>query len=329
MPAGLVAFGVALIIAIPLVMYKFQVDKDEAIKILTDMYKNELNKAKHEMKTINGNIDKLQVEIDEQESKLNNNEFKVPRHNKNIKIILNIGPTGFGKSLVCNRLIGNDDSINDIIEESAVFKVAEEGDPDSETKEFEMTQKSDICIVDAPGQFDSHGNDTDIYNFMAKYFKGCGGVNLFCIYYKFGGKLDINYKNLLKSYQKFWGPDMWEYCCVIITFVDNPTKQLNSINKIKSKYIEFLNEISNNKCNNIMFYEFGKENFKQSRNKIFKRLSKSTKKYVCDSVSAPVNELIDKLHILKEKKQKIQNTINTCKGMIPKLQASKEVKKNK
>ena len=279
--------------------------------------KRKLRENEIKLEEINHKIGKLETELKVQEIELDNDIFVDARKDENVKIVLNIGPTGFGKSLACNRLIGNTNKISNI-EEKGEFEIAEFGDCESKTKDFKMKCKDNICFVDTPGQYDSNGNDKFIYNQMAKYFQGCGGVNLFCIYFKFGGKLDSTYKELLEAYQHFWGKGMWEYCCVIITFVDKPDKYRKKIDKLKEKFMEFLNKISNNKCNDIIFYEFGKRKFRESVTKIHKRMSASSTKYICKNINSPVNKIIAELQTQKKIRALIMDEISQLKAYIKK-----------
>eukprot|EP01084_Bolivina_argentea_P046812 86221_1 len=144
-------------------------------------------------------------ELEKQEQMLNSHVFQLERFcdlEHKSRVVMMIGPTGFGKSLVSNRLLGIDDSVYDISEakENAYeFDVAQIGDTDSITDK--LTKKSKIVhiidenklqsfvlsVIDTPGAFDSKGNDNDHNNMMAHYFEACGGINGFGIVFLFGG----------------------------------------------------------------------------------------------------------------------------------------------
>ena len=55
-------------------------------------------------------------DLKKHENLLNNKQSLSIAHAPMYKTIMAIGPTGFGKSLVCNRLIGVKDSVDDIVD---------------------------------------------------------------------------------------------------------------------------------------------------------------------------------------------------------------------
>eukprot|EP01084_Bolivina_argentea_P249228 417118_1 len=180
-------------------------------------------------------------QLQQQEDKINNKTFQIERDCTNSKIIVCIGPVGYGKSLVCNRLVGHGDDIEvddmcDLSEsKKSMFKV---GDGlNSVTKDlikktrdvliYQNTNKNAklftamrLSVVDTPGAFDADGNDLDIQNLMKEFFHFCCGINMFCIFFKFGLRFDANYKKLLKIYDDFWGEKFWQHCVIFITNCD-------------------------------------------------------------------------------------------------------------
>eukprot|EP01084_Bolivina_argentea_P048556 89447_1 len=119
--------------------------------------------------------------LEKQEKKLNSYNFAMERFynlNNKSKIIMVIGPTGFGKSLVANRLLGNKEDIDNISEsKECEFKVAMTGNTNSvtntlnkkskivniingkEEKEKEKEESYILSVIDTPGAFDSNGCD--------------------------------------------------------------------------------------------------------------------------------------------------------------------------
>eukprot|EP01084_Bolivina_argentea_P111615 199094_1 len=228
-------------------------------KILTHNQKVDLfNVQLQRLKDIEEKVIPKAKELQQQEEKINNKTFQIEREStSSSKVLLCVGPTGYGKSLICNRLLGDDDDIG-CLEESkeTLFKVAEFGDPESqtsallkETKDvFIFTNESvpisffRLSVVDSPGSFDSQGNDLHVLNCMKEFFYSSGGINIFCLFFKFGAKLDANYKTLLANYRIFWGDSFWKHCVIVITHCDTDTEKLKkklnkarecTINKIK------------------------------------------------------------------------------------------------
>jgi len=273
-----------------------------------------------------------------EETAFKNKDFTFERWDTNRKVILMIGPTGFGKSTVCNRLMGNNDDIDEISEsESSPFKVANAGEVDPETTS--LNKKSwnvkiykddnnknilgsyDLSIVDSPGAFCSKGYDKAVFNdTMKKYFNACGGINLFCIFFRYGNKWDTTYDTLLKDYQTFWGKNMWKHCCVIITNCDKDGKNAKGLAKglpkTKNEIKKSLNKISKNRCNHVKMYEFGEDNFKESRQEILLSLLNHNKKYMNEQVSAEINELWDNQKKQQKKCEESTRKANTIKDKL-------------
>eukprot|EP01084_Bolivina_argentea_P215305 365516_1 len=258
-------------------------------------------------------------ELQKQEQTLNNQFFELERFcdlGDKSRVVMMIGPTGFGKSLISNRLLGNNNDIDHISESKECdFPVAKIGNADSVTDK--LTKKSKIIhineeesfvlsVVDTPGAFDSKGNDNDHNNMMAHYFEACGGINVFGIVFQFGGKTDINYNQLIQKYVDFFGERLWKHCCIFITYCDMDSKKgikriKKGLQKTKDQINLFLKEISNNKNINIPIYMFGEDNFKKSTNDLLLSLTDQNcpfyNKYKCENIESPIDFLYKQLQM--------------------------------
>eukprot|EP01083_Nonionella_stella_P213499 770011_1 len=310
-----------------------------------------------------------QKELKQQEQRLNSHSFELERicgiHNKS-RVVMVIGPTGFGKSLIANRLLGNEHDIDDIMESKECdFVVADSGDPESVTNELkkksklvhikmeESTKEESfvLSVVDSPGAFDSNEKDNDYNNLMTHYFGACGGINVFAIFFKFDGKLTDKYKELLKQYSEFFGDGLWKHCSIFITRCDMDSKQrkkavTKGLQTTKDQIHSDLKEISNGQCDDVPIYTFGMENFKQS---IFDFLASLMddqnafyNKYKCKNNQSPIDvlyrelegevkqhkKLVDELHDISEKAKEAKDKVNFDKWttLANKLQADEELR---
>lgn len=72
-----------------------------------------------------------------------------------------------------------------------------------------------LSIVDTPAYGDSQGN------ILARYLRGCGGVNLFRLFFDLGSRrFDQTFENLLKYFVKVFGKTFWKHCIIIYTKSD-------------------------------------------------------------------------------------------------------------
>eukprot|EP01084_Bolivina_argentea_P183645 316858_1 len=201
--------GITLVTVIPILpalfgYCKYKCKKCESYKKKYNVESKKFNDKLSEIKKSETFILPKLKELQKQEQTLNSHSFELERFcdlNHKSRVVMVIGPTGFGKSLVCNRLLGNVQDIDDISElkqSTAEFQVAMTGNAESVTNKLEKKSKivymKDcneqqtfiLSVIDTPGAFDSTGNDNDYNNMMSHYFGACGGINVFVILFKFG-----------------------------------------------------------------------------------------------------------------------------------------------
>eukprot|EP01083_Nonionella_stella_P292971 996418_1 len=195
--AGPVGMGLGALVALGYTGYTYYTQSAEDANQMkkknynskVELYNIQLKKKQDLDKTILT----LKKCLMEQEAKMNS-EFLVERSSKKSRVVLAIGPTGYGKSLFCNRMTGNESPIDDLEDEKASllikFPVAEFASTKSKTAQLskrrmdvyidkngikKKTPSILLSIVDSPGDFDSKGNEKHIKNNMAEYFRACGG----------------------------------------------------------------------------------------------------------------------------------------------------------
>eukprot|EP01083_Nonionella_stella_P016664 46563_1 len=288
-----------------------------------------------------------QKELKQQEEKLNSHSFEVERicdiRNKS-RVVMVIGPTGFGKSLIANRLLGNEHDIDHIMESKECdFIVAESGDAESVTNE--LNKKSKIVhitagknkedsfvlsVVDTPGAFDSNSIDDDYNNMMAHYFRACGGINVFAIFFRFSFKITNKYKELLKQYAAFFGDGLWKHCAIFITYCDmdsdKATKRVTKgLQRTKDQIHSDLREISNGKCGDVSIYTFGEDNFKKSTFDFLASLMDESSafydKYKCKNIQSPIDVLYGEL---KQKVKQHEKLVKELQHINEKVKEAKD-----
>eukprot|EP01083_Nonionella_stella_P213495 769999_1 len=273
-----------------------------------------------------------------------------------------IGPTGFGKSLIANRLLGNEHDIDHIMESNECdFNVGQSGNAESVTKELNkkskivhMTTEENkddsfvLSVVDTPGAFDSNDNDDDYNNVMSHYLDACGGINVFVIFFRFNGKMTNKYKELLKQYATFFGDGLWKHCAVFITYCDKYIQKrvTKGLKTTKNQIHSFLKEISNGQCDGVPIFTFGEDNFKESTFEFLASLvdERNTfyNKYKCKNNQSPIDvlyrelegevkqhkKLVDELHDISEKAKEAKDKVNFDKWttLANKLQADEELR---
>eukprot|EP01083_Nonionella_stella_P016663 46560_1 len=371
--AGLVSLGSVLGTIIPIYPVWYAIDKHNQSK-----EDQNINHKKHynaQSKAFNAKLRQIkrseeyilskQKELKQQEDKLNSHCFELERicgiRNKS-RVVMVIGPTGFGKSLIANRLLGNEHDIDDIMESKECdFTVAEGGNTKSVTNK--LNKKSKIVhitagknkedsfvlsVVDTPGAFDSNSIDDDYNNMMAHYFRACGGINVFAIFFRFSFKITNKYKELLKQYAAFFGDGLWKHCAVFITYCDKYIQKrvTKGLKTTKNQIHSFLKEISNGQCDGVPIFTFGEDNFKESTFEFLASLvdERNTfyNKYKCKNNQSPIDvlyrelegevkqhkKLVDELHDISEKAKEAKDKVNFDKWttLANKLQADEELR---
>eukprot|EP01084_Bolivina_argentea_P178982 309316_1 len=122
--------------------FAYKKERNSVTKIFNDKLK--------QIKQLEQRILSKMKELETQEQKLNSHNFEMERFgnlNNTSKTVMVIGPTGFGKSLVANRLLGNKQDSDDISEskQSELFKVAMSGNTHSVT--YKLDKKSKIVHI--------------------------------------------------------------------------------------------------------------------------------------------------------------------------------------
>ena len=150
----------------------------------------------------------------------------------NVKLFIALGVTGVGKSTFLNRLMGDKSRRGLGGELRNGFGVG--NDVRSFTKDIAkqlINVRVDnvdyhFSIVDTPGAGDSENRDVEFENKLVLYLRGCGGVNIFGIFFSFAElRFTKPYQDLLHKYQDMLGKEFWKHCVIIATKADVVEKE--------------------------------------------------------------------------------------------------------
>ena len=162
-------------------------------------------------------------------------------------------------------------------------------------------------------------NTTDEYthyiNELVEFVKKLGGVDMFCITFKFGSKLDANYQQLLQLYQQFWGKKFWKHCVIIVTHCDKNMQKITNakLDKTKAQIRSFLKEkcqVDPDSIESIPVLPIGDDNFAQTIADVMVSLDDTNSSYQLfrpESMTSLLDKTCEKLQQLrKEYKTKVQ-----------------------
>eukprot|EP01083_Nonionella_stella_P306021 1069980_1 len=160
---------------------------------------------------------------------------------------------------------------------------------------------------------------------MAHYFRACGGINVFAIFFRFSFKITNKYKELLQQYAEFFGDGLWKHCSIFITYCDMDSKQrkkavIKGLQTTKDQINSFLQEISNGQCNDVPIYTFGMENFKQSTFDFLVSLMDERNAFYtkskCGNIKSPIDILYGELKQKVKQHEKLTNELQTLSGKV-------------
>lgn len=196
-----------------------------------DELKENLGKISGEIKEYESELQVKQEEYEESMYSIGSERtlmkrFETERNNKDVSLVIAIGPIGVGKSTFCNRFIGDESDWA----EKGKFEV-EMADEDEAPSLRSVTQEikkqtttyngKKYTIVDTPGAHDNEQKDEINTEDLVRWLRGCGGVNGFLVFYDLSTmRISGPYGELLFKYQTILGKDAWEHVIIIATKAD-------------------------------------------------------------------------------------------------------------
>ena len=154
--------------------------------------------------------------------------------------IVPLGPTGSGKSQLCN-FIYKDKS-------NTKFEVSDSLNSKTKNPQFELCTRNDINIelVDTAGCSDSNGDDEKNFKKLIEKLREKKTIDLFLLVFNFTGRIDQTTRDYIKLISNTFTPtEFYNHLVVIFTnYRENPTeKEKNKLDKKVGEIKDLLKEI--------------------------------------------------------------------------------------
>ncbi|CAK9110871.1 AIG1 family protein [Durusdinium trenchii] len=134
-----------------------------------------------------------------------------------VPVVVALGETGSGKSLLCSRLSGlsaeNErfivsDSIESATLQTSMYRTRWLGNP----------KMDKVIIVDTPGLSDTRQNDQQNIDQMLKRLDEIGYINTFCVVFNSEqDRFDDGLVQMLRTFERHFGPVFWKHCMIVFS----------------------------------------------------------------------------------------------------------------
>merc|ERR1719201_1166157 len=141
-------------------------------------------------------------------------------------VLVLLGRTGTGKSVLTNRLAGDDSERGD----KGSAKASIKGKSCTTAPEIIPCKKiggRTLYTVDSGGFADTEDRDENHTNMLCKFLRGCGGINAFVLTVNCADpRITGETKEALKIYEDCFGADFYKRMIVVGTHVDHNSTEL-------------------------------------------------------------------------------------------------------
>merc|ERR1712032_1785838 len=237
-------------------------------------------------------------------------------------VLVLLGRTGTGKSVLTNRLAGDDSERGD----KGSAKASIKGKSCTTAPEIIPCTKiggKTLYTVDSGGFADTEDRDEDHTNMLCKFLRGCGGINAFVLAVNCADpRITGETKKALEIYEDCFGADFYKRVIIVGTRVDADSPESDDWDDgtldLRSKVEQALNlksnkELSASDRKGIPTIPIGVENFEEAVEEIQSLLKTKFRNKITDPV---LNSPIDKLEKVT---QKIQKTCAEVQAEIDKF----------
>merc|ERR1712032_1768054 len=241
-------------------------------------------------------------------------------------VLVLLGRTGTGKSVLTNRLAGDDSERGD----KGSAKASIKGKSCTTAPEIIPCTKiggKTLYTVDSGGFADTEDRDEDHTNMLCKFLRGCGGINAFVLTVNCADpRITGETKEALKIYEDCFGADFYKRMIVVGTHVDHNSTELydwdDGTLDLRAELVKALKlnenkELSKSDRKGIPVVPIGLKNYKGAVAAIRSLL----KTKLCDKIAHP--DLSSPLDKLKKKNEKILKDRAEVKGELD--QSEREV----
>ena len=188
-----------------------------------------------EMERRHGELEKRHAEVAEkyaeQQKKVRSEETRLAKLGctdvKNGHILVLLGRTGTGKSVLTNRLSGDDSKLGN----KGLAKTSRSHKSCTTAPEIFPCKKfggRTLYTVDSGGFADTEDRDEDHTNMLCKFLRGCGGINAFVLTVNCADpRITRETKEALKVYEECFGADFYKRVIIVGTHVDADSPELD------------------------------------------------------------------------------------------------------
>ena len=218
-----------------------------------------------------------------------------------------LGRTGTGKSVLTNRLSGDDSKLGN----KGPAKSSRAGKSCTTHPEIIPCKKiggRTLYTVDSGGFADTEDRDENHTNMLCKFLRGCGGINAFVLTVNCADpRITRETKEALKVYEECFGADFYKRVIIVGTHVDADSAASDAWESdeidLRAKLVQAFKlnenkELSKSDREGIPTIPIGVENFEEAVEEIQSLLKTKFRNKITDPV---LNSPIDKLEKVTQK----------------------------
>merc|ERR1712032_1703157 len=222
-------------------------------------------------------------------------------------VLVLLGRTGTGKSVLTNRLAGDDSERGD----EGPAKTSRAGKSCTTAPEIIACKKiggKTLYTVDSGGFADTEDRDEDHTNMLCKFLRGCGGINAFVLTKNCADpRITKETKEALKIYEDCFGADFYKHMIIVGSHADADSTELDAWESdeidLRAELMQALQlkrskELSKSDREGIPTIPIGVENFEEAVEEIQSLLKTKFRNKITDPV---LNSPIDKLEKVTQK----------------------------
>jgi len=201
---------------------------DEHGKLLKERLQNKTEKCNElvdEYESMDKRYQNQTKKITQEKERLAKRGFK---NVKDGSVLVLLGRTGTGKSVLTNRLSGDDSKKgNEGLAKSSRSHISCSTHP--EIIPCERLGSKTLYTVDSGGFADTEERDEDHTNMLCKFLRGCGGINAFVLTVNCADpRITRETKEALKIYEDCFGADFYKHMFIVGTHVDAGSSELDA-----------------------------------------------------------------------------------------------------
>ncbi|ETO07737.1 AIG1 family protein [Reticulomyxa filosa] len=210
-----------------------------------------------------------------------------------LRIVL-YSPTGEGKSLLGNRIAGDNS------EEGLEGPFVPSDSVESKTQEIKKVfirkgiYKYPVSLTDQPGESDSTGRDREHATNLVSYLKGIEYIHAVVLVKNYQDvRVSDAYQSMLKNLEAMLGRNVWKHMVIVMTRVEGPkAKKASEYGKEFSNKIRDILKLTGEEAPlPIIYLSNFEEKYLEPLQKLVNEIVPRLGKFHCDSLHSPLDEL--------------------------------------